>query len=214
MSGKFHLRGAYICSLLALILFLVVSLLVMYERVTDLDATVISTVQGWENPNFTRVMEAFSWLGSTTGVTVLAVVILLFLTFVLGHRKELILFITAIGGAALLNAVLKSIFQRDRPNIYRLAEETGYSFPSGHSMVAFALYVVLIYLLWRHTGSKWGRVILIAAGSLFIASIGLSRIYLGVHYPSDVVGGYLASGIWLGLIIGIYQRLVRTLSNK
>nr|WP_306220618.1 phosphatase PAP2 family protein [Cohnella sp. WQ 127256] len=148
------------------------------------------------------------------GVTVLAVVILLFLTFVLGHRKELILFITAIGGAALLNAVLKSIFQRDRPNIYRLAEETGYSFPSGHSMVAFALYVVLIYLLWRHTGSKWGRVILIAAGSLFIVSIGLSRIYLGVHYPSDVLGGYLASGIWLGLIIGIYQRLVRTLSNK
>lgn len=206
MSWQSHLRRAYSWALLAVIFFVIITLLVLYEGITGFDLNIISVVQGWETPNFTSIMEGFSWLGSTIVVTILAIVNLLFLAFVLNHRKELLLFIAAVGGAALLNSALKYIFQRARPDIHRLVEEAGYSFPSGHSMAAFALYGVLTYLLWRHVTSGAGRAILIVIGSFLVLSIGMSRIYLGVHYPSDVIGGYLASGVWLGLLIELFQR--------
>jgi undecaprenyl-diphosphatase len=82
---------------------------------------------------------------------------------------------------------------------------TGYSFPSGHSMEAVAFYAVLSFLLWRHLTTSFGRGLLIAFSTCIIFAIGVSRIYLGVHYPSDVIGGYLASGFWLSVTIWIYQ---------
>ena len=100
-------------------------------------------------------------------------------------------------GSSILNLLLKWVFQRARPDINRLIEITGYSYPSGHSMGAFSFYSVLAYLLWRHIDSRAGRGALIAVSIVMILSIGLSRIYLGVHYPSDIVGGYLASCAWL-----------------
>ncbi len=204
-----HLRKAYIWGLLAIILFAFICNLVRSEGTVLFDSWLITLVQGWESPSLTAVMEGFSWLGSTLVVVVLALGMLLFLAAVLGHRKELLLFIAVIGGAPLLNHALKDVFQRERPDIHRLVDEAGYSFPSGHSMAAFALYGVLTYLLWRHVSSGKGRFILIAVGSIIVLCIGISRIYLGVHYPSDVVGGYLASGVWLSLAIEIFQRTAR-----
>ena len=171
------MRRAYVWALLAFVLFVTISLLVQFEGISAFDANVISVVQGWENPELTRIMEAFSWLGSTLVVVVLSIAILIFLAFVLGHRKELLLFIAVIGGAPLLNHLLKDLFQRERPDIHRLVEEAGFSFPSGHSMAAFALYGALTYLLWKHVRSGAGRAILIAIGSLIVLGIGISRIY-------------------------------------
>ncbi len=202
-----HLRRAYAWGLLSVILFAIVGILVWTEGASEFDESVISAVQGWESPELTRVMESFSWLGSTVVVIVLAVSILLFLAFVLGHRKELLLFVAVIGGAPLLNVFLKSWFKRERPDIHRLVEEAGYSFPSGHSMAAFALYSILTYLLWKHLNGSAGKMLLVLIGSAIVICIGLSRIYLGVHYPSDVLGGYLASGVWLGLMIEIFRRM-------
>jgi undecaprenyl-diphosphatase len=209
MKLPFKLLSAYFLSFVAAIGFGIIALLIGRDLISSFDLSVISTVQGWENPLLTVIMERFTWLGSTLVVVILAIGIMIFLAVVLGHRKELLLFLAIIGGAPLLNIVLKSFFRRERPNIHRLAEEATYSFPSGHSMAAFALYGGLVYLLWRHVGSKTGRSILITAGSIIVLFIGVSRIYLGVHYPSDVIGGYLASGMWLGLSIGIYQGYVK-----
>lgn len=206
-----HFRSAYAWGLLSVILFAIVGILVWTEGTASLDESVISVVQGGESPGLTRVMEAFSWLGSTIVVIVLAVSILLFLALVLGHRKELLLFVAVVGGAPLMNVFLKSWFQRERPNIHRLVEETGYSFPSGHSMAAFALYGALTYLLWKHLSGRTGKTMLILIGSAIVLCIGWSRIYLGVHYPSDVLGGYLASGVWLGLMIEIFPRMNKQL---
>ena len=92
-----------------------------------------------------------------------------------------------------LNQILKYILQRPRPTEYRLIEETGFSFPSGHSMVSMAFYGYLIYLIYKYVKNKYLKWISIVLLSTLICSIGISRIYLGVHYTSDVLGGFLIS---------------------
>ena len=89
----------------------------------------------------------------------------------------------------ILNQLLKAILQRPRPTEYRIVEETGYSFPSGHSMVSMAFYGYLIYLIYKYVKNKYIKWISIVLLSILVCSIGISRIYLGVHYTSDVLGG-------------------------
>ena len=92
-----------------------------------------------------------------------------------------------------LNQILKYILQRPRPTEYRLIEETGFSFPSGHSMVSMAFYGYLIYLIYKYVKNKDLKWISIVLLSILICSIWISIIYLGVHYTSDVLGGFLIS---------------------
>ena len=92
-----------------------------------------------------------------------------------------------------LNQLIKAILQRPRPDKFRIVETSGYSFPSGHSMVSMAFYGYLIYLIYKYVKNKyikWTSIILL---SILICLIGISRIYLGVHYTSDVLGGFLIS---------------------
>ena len=108
----------------------------------------------------------------------------------------------------LLNQLLKRILQRPRPTEYRIIEETGYSFPSGHSMVSMAFYGYLIYLIYKYVENKyikWGAIILLG---VLICSIGLSRIYLGVHYTSDVIGGFLISISYLVIYVSAVNRFM------
>ena len=108
----------------------------------------------------------------------------------------------------ILNQLLKRILQRPRPTEFRIIEETGYSFPSGHSMVSMAFYGYLIYLIYRYVKNKylkWGLIVLL---SLLICTIGISRIYLGVHYTSDVLGGFLISISYLIIYISAANKLL------
>ena len=105
-----------------------------------------------------------------------------------------------------LNQLLKRILQRPRPTEFRIIEETGYSFPSGHSMVSMAFYGYLIYLIYRYVKNKYVKWISIAFLSVLICSIGVSRIYLGVHYTSDVLGGFLVSISYLILFISTVNK--------
>ena len=100
-----------------------------------------------------------------------------------------------------LNQLLKRILQRPRPTEFRIVEETGYSFPSGHSMVSMACYGYLIYLIYKYVENKYAKWCLICLLSCLIISIGTSRIYLGVHYTSDVLGGFLISISYLVIYI-------------
>ena len=107
-----------------------------------------------------------------------------------------------------LNQLLKRILQRPRPTEFRIVEETGYSFPSGHSMVSMAFYGYLIYLIYKYVKNKYIKWILIVLLSCLIVGIGTSRIYLGVHYTSDVLGGFLISISYLVIYISAVNKFL------
>ena len=108
----------------------------------------------------------------------------------------------------ILNQLLKAILQRPRPTEYRIVEETGYSFPSGHSMVSMAFYGYLIYLIYKYVKNKYIKWISIVLLSILLCSIGISRIYLGVHYTSDVLGGFLISMSYLVIYISAVNKFL------
>ncbi len=105
----------------------------------------------------------------------------------------------AVGGAALLNVLAKALFQRHRPALWpQLTPETDYGFPSGHAMGSFAVVAALVIVLGA---TRW-RWLALGVGALFVPLVGLSRLYLGVHYPSDILAGWCASLIW---VTGVYH---------
>ena len=120
--------------------------------------------------------------------------------FIVIQDKKIGLCIWAnLGIATILNQMLKHIFQRPRPTEYMIINEAGYSFPSGHSMVSMAFYGYLIYLIYKYVKNKYIKWTLIVLLSILICSIGISRIYLGVHYASDVLAGFMISLSYLTL---------------
>ena len=109
---------------------------------------------------------------------------------------------------SILNVIFKNIVQRPRPTEYRLIDETGYSFPSGHSMISMAFYGFLIYLIYKYIENKKLKILLISILSILILLIGTSRIYLGVHYTSDVIAGFTISISYLIIYISIINKFI------
>lgn len=206
MNLKMQLTRAFFISLMSAIGFGAIALLVTDNKVVQFDKKIISFVQGLETPALTSMMKFFTFIGGGLPVVVVTLIIMYFLYKVLHHRGELILFIGVVIGSVILNETLKLIFHRARPMLHRVIDANGFSFPSGHSMAAFSLYGVVAFLLWRHISTSLGRGMLIVISIIMTIAIGVSRIYLGVHYPSDVLGGFLASGSWLAISIWYYQR--------
>ncbi|GMK37404.1 phosphatase PAP2 family protein [Paenibacillus sp. CCS19] len=188
-------------------IFAMIAFLINHQQITAFDERITTMVLRLYSPTTTAIMKAFTFAGSTLCVTAIALLVTLMLSMI-GYRRELIFFAGVIIGAGILNLVLKSIFHRARPDIHRIVEASGYSFPSGHSMAAITLYGITIYFLWKHARKAWLRVVIIILGAAMIVTIGISRIYLGVHYPSDVAGGYVMGAAWLAASIGTYERFL------
>ena len=189
-----------------LILYLIIIILLLRDNLQWFDLPLTMAVQSLESPLLTEIMKFFSFIGSTWVVIIIAFINIIFFFFVFKYRSEVIFFVVTLSGSTLLNSLLKNLFERERPISHRLIEAPGYSFPSGHSMAAFTLYAVLAILLWNHLKTKTGKTITIIVLSLFIFAIGISRIYLGVHYPSDVLGGYLTSFIWVFISMHLFNK--------
>ena len=130
------------------------------------------------------------------------------LFFVIKDKKIGISIITNLGIVTILNQIIKFIMQRPRPTEFRIIEETGYSFPSGHSMVSLAFYGYLIYLIYKYVKNRYLKIFSICGMSLLIVMIGISRIYLGVHYTSDVIGGFLISISYLIVFIKFSNKYI------
>ncbi|MDI9239422.1 phosphatase PAP2 family protein [Lysobacter sp. LF1] len=137
-----------------------------------------------------------SKLGYAWGVVPFDIVLVLALTVMRRYREATFAAI-ALGGSALLNIGAKLVFARERPSLWEsIAPETNYSFPSGHAMGSMTLACTLVFLAW-HTRWRW---LAIAVMVPFVLLVGLSRVYLGVHYPSDILAGWAVASAWVAAV--------------
>jgi len=119
------------------------------------------------------------------------------------RRLEFIGVLVCLGGASFLNFLFKLLFERERPELFRVVEAAGYSFPSGHAMVSLCVYGMLAFLIIRRI-SRWRwRLVVGGLALVLVVAIGISRVYLGVHYPTDIVAGYAAGAMWLMFCISL-----------
>lgn len=181
----------------ALVVFLAVVMDVLGDDIARLDSTAYAFfVLKLRRPWLTPIMEGLSNLASPV---ILAVMLLTVEAFAPGRRPGLcaaINLVLAVG----INLMLKEIVQRPRPDeSIRLITETGYSFPSGHSMVSMAFYGLLLWLVWQYEKDRTAKIVCMSGYAAVIALVGMSRIYLGVHYASDVIAGFCVSAAWLAI---------------
>ena len=162
-----------------------------------IDSNTYSIITKLMSNNVTAVMIFISYLGSAVVLICLTIALIILL-----KNKRDAKFITSnLVIVFLLNKILKLIIARPRPSVLRLVYEEGYSFPSGHAMVSMGFYGFLIYLAYKNIKNKKIKIPLIIFLSILILLIGVSRIYLGVHYATDIIGGFLIAIIYLGLFI-------------
>lgn len=160
------------------------------------DEPLLRYAQSVASPAMDAVMRLASDLGFAWGVIPADVAILAALVL-LGHVRRGVFFGLAVGGSALLNLAAKAVFQRQRPDLWlSIAPEHTFSFPSGHAMGSATLAAALVLLAWR-TRWRWPAA---AAGVAFAAWVGASRVYLGVHFPSDILAGWAAAVAWTCLV--------------
>ena len=156
------------------------------------DEPILRFARAMAHEGFDQVFLLFSRLGYLHGVVPFDIALVLALAL-LRRRREALFAAVALGGSALLNLAAKQAFARERPALWEsIAPETSFSFPSGHAMGSMTVASVLILLAW-HTRWRWW---IVAAMAVFVAMVGLSRVYLGVHYPSDILAGWAAACVW------------------
>jgi undecaprenyl-diphosphatase len=189
---------------LLLVGFTVTTYFVLNGKVLPQDQYIIDLIKQLEAPFVTKVMFFISHIGSKGPVIVISLIFLLIIYMLYRQLHEVVLFIIVSLGSTGLNQAMKFVLKRDRP-LEQIITESGFSYPSGHTMAAVSLYGIITFLLWRHTKTVLGRILLIFFSSIMMIVIGFSRIYLRVHYPSDVLGAFLLSGIWLYITIWVYQ---------
>ena len=154
---------------------------------------------------------AVTWFGNNT--TLIAFVVIVAAGLALAKRYWAafrVVFASGVGGLVVLG--LKSLFARDRP-LEQVIPAHGYSLPSGHAFASTVFYGMMIYLVWRLTERRWARVLATVLGVAMIAAVGLSRVYLNVHYLTDVLAGWLSGTAWLAaslLLVDIIETRTRS----
>jgi membrane-associated phospholipid phosphatase len=166
------------------------------------DLEILRFMHDRSSPVLDVVMVALSIVGGAAGLVVVVAGLAIALAR-RGRRTDAVFLVIAVGGAAAIELVAKLAFARPRPDLWAHAyPAVGYSFPSGHAMSSTALAVAVAALAW---GTRW-RWWAVAGGALFAVGVGVSRVYLGVHYPSDVLAGWCAGLAWASGLV-----LVRTI---
>lgn len=170
------------------------------------DTLVSAWVHGMVSPAMTLLMKIVSNAGGNwlfLGATSLAISI--FLYHKQKHFWDAVIVQICLWCGFLFNFGLKCVFKRERPSLERMVDAGGFSFPSGHSMVSFAFYGILLYLIYINLPRSPVRFVLMLLTVCLIFLVGVSRIYLGVHYPSDVIAGFAAGGVWLAVCIAALE---------
>lgn len=204
MNNKTKNIIKWILCVITAILAIVITINVKNGKILELDLNIYKFFsENIINDKLTPIVKVITHVGGAKIVFVLTVLAIILIK---GLKNKLFL-LTGVVGTAGLNVVLKHIVQRERPNINRLIPEKGYSFPSGHSMMSMAFYGMLIFLIFKYvknTALKWTLIVIL---TILLSTIGITRIYLGVHYPSDVIGGFVVSLTYLFILTEIYNKV-------
>lgn len=188
-------------AIIALIIFTYIAINVFKKEIFTWDTSIYNYLMQKRNIKLNELVILFTELGGAIVITIITILLLIFTKK--EHKKMILINVIFI---TLLNQILKIVFMRPRPEIMRLIDENGYSFPSGHSMVSTAFYGLLIYLIYKNVKNNYLKWFGCIALSLLIIGICLSRIYLGVHYASDVIGGFCFSMVYIILFIGVMNK--------
>lgn len=185
----------YVAGFLTLI-FISLSILVKLDLVSSIDTFIYNLCTFKMNDILTSIFKVFTFFGSTAFIVALSVI--LFVIFLICKKKpQAYLTASVIIISTILNNVIKIIIMRSRPEVLKLVIETSYSFPSGHTMASVTIYGILLYLVNKadlKSGLKNTLRVILFTLPIFI---GISRIYLGAHFATDVIGAYLVSSILL-----------------
>jgi undecaprenyl-diphosphatase len=196
---KNRTSGDVAVALAALVLFASLAYAVVQGEAAAFDAAVRNAVHAASFPALTYAMRGISDLGEAVFLVALGVIVVWRLVS-LGRRRQAAFFVIATLGAEVIDQALKFWFQRTRPAAFFGPQPLNYSFPSGHALVSFCFYLALAEIL---VDDRWPRARKLAVRTLAVlltGLIGLSRVYLGVHYPTDVLGGYAAAIAWLSIL--------------
>ena len=198
------MKKRYVISGIFFLLFIIMTILMITNNTKVLDDTIYNYIFSFRNNYLDVFFKAITKFGNTITVIVLVVLLVIFL-----ERKNMWKLLITVGITVLTNQLLKHIIRRVRPDHLRLIKEGGFSFPSGHSMISIALYGTLIYIAYKCIKNKVIKTIIIVLLTILILGIGISRVYLGVHYPSDVLGGYFLATSILILVVTIIDNHFR-----
>lgn len=192
--------------LLAMIIFIYLVRMIFISESTEFDDRVFNSIKPYIDDGLTNFMLVITFLGKHDLLIPLNFVLIAFFIY----RKER-WFATRIAALSLssllLMFILKFFFQRNRPLQPVIDDVSGYSFPSGHALISVVFYGLFIHMIWHEVKSKWLRIALITLLGTLILLIAFSRIYLNVHYASDVIAGIAVGFIWLVLSLNIIHRI-------
>ncbi|MBC7457367.1 MAG: phosphatase PAP2 family protein [Bdellovibrionaceae bacterium] len=202
ITSYFQRNGAYVVILVLVLAFLILSSEVheslngQKQIISTIDHSLANFFADQRSPAFTEAAINITALGSKWVLSLIVFISAMYLLFLKRYNDSLIFLITAIG-AAVLNYYMKNFFEIPRPEIQsRLVEEHGYSYPSGHSQASAAIYLALAFILMKPLRNNKEKMLTLISFLLLIGLIGLSRIYLSVHFFSDVTAGIIAGFFW------------------
>lgn len=190
---------------LSILIFVIIVRLLLSDQISTFDNFIYKYVTYFKNDYVTYFFKFMSFLASTTFLLFLTVFIMIFI------RKKNFGFYVGLNILLcfLLNQCTKLIFTRSRPELINLIDENGYSFPSGHSMVSLAFYGFFIYVIFHKKYSKKKKLLLSIPFAILVFLIGISRIYLGVHYASDVLAGFALSMAYLIIYVKLFYKKIK-----
>jgi undecaprenyl-diphosphatase len=196
------LIGSLAVSVLALLFFSWLTRQVFEGALSKFDLQIRMAVHQYANFRLTLAMEALSDLGSPVFLSCLFVVLIV-VFLILRWRFAAVWLAVSMVGAVGLDVVLKDVFHRARPVAYFVPEPSSYSFPSGHALGSFCFYMVLAGVLTARIRKLAARLLIWLIAALLVGAIGFSRVYLGVHWPTDVIAGYAAAAFWVGGLVTV-----------
>ena len=193
--------GALITIIFIFIFFGVVQDVIGREPLIAADLRIINLIQIFQTPLLSKIMLLITYLGNWQIICLGIIFVGAYLIFV-KRFYYLLALLVSVGGGEIFVWLVKHIIARPRPPLINaLVREDGFSFPSGHMFVAISFYGLITYFIWHRKKNFWIRTADLIIGLIIIAAIGLSRVYLGVHWPSDVLASIAAGLAWLAVII-------------